>query len=156
MLDSNYARIDEFVPRLREYLVRNVPERMKSVELVAIDSLAPDPVAEAKKANCDYLLQMTITPSNEPDVGVAIGSESLPERNGAFTGSDNFDRRILESVVFRSRLASIRNDSLDKSANDRVRLGELPTTMDGLAFETTLSRSAERVTLTSLKQLPKN
>jgi hypothetical protein len=94
--------------------------------------------------------------TNKPAVGVAIGGESFPDRNGAFTGSDNLDRRILEAVVFRSRLTSIRNDDLDKSENDRVRLGELPTTMDGLSFETTLSRSAERVMLTSLKQLPKN
>jgi len=155
ILDSNFARIEELLPRMQEYIVKNVPQRMKSVELVAIDRLTSDPFSAARKANCDYLLQMTISTPSRAAAGVVIGGESFPDRNGAFSDSDNVDRRILESVVLRYRLASIHDDGFDKSDNDRVRLGEFPSTMDGLAFETTLLRAAERVTLGSLKQLPK-
>src|ERR1700739_2580977 len=71
LLDSNYVRLDEFVPRLQDYLGKNVPPRMKTVELLPLDASKGDQFEAARNANCDYLLQMTILESNHPAVGVA-------------------------------------------------------------------------------------
>ena len=56
-LYSNYARIADFLPRLRDSLVK---QHRKQVRLVALDGNPQDAEDEAKDKACEYLLQLNV------------------------------------------------------------------------------------------------
>jgi len=152
MLDSNYARISDFLPRLRKDLTKTLPNRHKSVHAVEIDAGSPQEAElAAKKKGCDYLLRMTVSEIT----GVAGGVQF--DGSNSFNEHDDHAREKQELMWVRMdyRLVSVKNDDVDVSGTDQVRYGEIPSAWDAMAFETTVSRAVTRVAVTSLAKLPK-
>jgi hypothetical protein len=150
-LDSNYAHISNFLPRLRTDLAKTLPNRRKRVRVVEIPTSQQDAKDAAKAKNCQYLLQMTISEIRGVAAGVQFGTPQPADEHR----DDARERQELDWVRIDYRLSSLNDDSVDASDMDHVRYGEIPTSWDALAFETTVSRSVTRVAVASLGKLPK-
>ena len=149
-LDSNYARIADFLPRMRDSLVKSIPKRRKQVQVVAIDSSPQNSIDVARSSGCDYLLQMKVAEVSGAGAGFStrtVGDGSPEEESG---------RRELEWVRIDYRLKSLKDDSVDMKDTDHVRYEDNLSGWNASAFETTVFRSVTRIAVGSLSNLPKN
>jgi hypothetical protein len=151
VLDSNYARIANFLPRLRNSLVKTVPHRRKDVRLVALDSSVQDAEDMVKAKSCDYLLQMNVLEITGGGIGF---STRLPSRD--ISPEEERERRELGWVRIDYRLKALGDADFNDADTDYVRFLDYPTSWDALAFETTVFRSVTRVAQAIIDRLPKS
>jgi hypothetical protein len=150
VLDSNYARIANFLPRLRASLAKTIPHRRKGLRIVALDSSVHDADDAAKAKSCDYLLLMNVLEMTGAGVGY---STRLPSQG--ISPEEERERRELGWVRIDYRLKSVGESEFNESDTDYVRFLDYPTAWDASAFETTVFRSVTRVALASVDKLPK-
>jgi hypothetical protein len=149
-LDSNYARIADFLPMLRKSLVKDIPRRQKQVRAVAVDALPGDARSGAKTKGCDYLLQLSVLEIT----GAGVGFSTLtPSRD--ISPEEERERRELQWVRIDYRLQSLKGEGLNEEGIDHVRHAEYPSGWNSSAFETTVIRAVTRVAVASLDKLPK-
>jgi hypothetical protein len=146
-LDSNYVRIADFLPRLRDSLVQ---QHRKQVRLVALDGNPQDAEDLAKDKACEYLLQLDIL---EITGGGVAYSTDFPKRT--MSPEEERERRELGWVRVDYKLQSLKGDGVNVSDIDIVRYLDYPTSWDAAAFETTVFRTVTRVTNSTLGKLPK-
>ena len=149
-LDSNYARIQAFLPSLAKSLLKNVSRQQKQVRVIAAGREPGDPVKAAKTKACEYLLELRLLETNSVSTGFIGGSfnrENTPE--------EERDRQQLDALRINYRLRSLANKELDVDDSDFVRYLEYPSMWDPAAFETAVDRAATRVAEASLENLPK-
>jgi hypothetical protein len=130
-LDSNYVRIADFLPRLRDSLVQ---QHRKQVRLVALDGNPQDAEDLAKDKACEYLLQLDILEITGGGVaystllqldileitggGVAYSTD-LPKRT--MSPEEERERRELGWVRVDYKLQSLKGDGVNVSDIDIVR-----------------------------------
>jgi len=150
VLDSNYARIANFLPRLRSSLAKSIPHRLKEIRVVALDSSVEDADDAAKAKSCDYLLLMNVLEIS----GGAVGSSTrLPSPH--ISPEEERERRELGWVRIDYRLKSLGESGFNESDSDYVRFLDYPTSWDASGFETTVFRSVTRVALATVDKLPR-
>jgi len=150
-LDSNYERIQAFLPSLAKSLKKDVPRQQKQVRVIAAGVEPGDPVEAARAKSCAYLLQLSVLETT--GVGGAFNSGSFARNSPPVEESE---RRELQFVRIDYRLRSLNSKELDVSDTDRVRYLEYPSTWDAAAFQTAVERATTRVAVASLNNLPKN
>lgn len=153
VLDSNYARIAEYLPSLRDSLVKTLSKPKKHVKAVPIDAGPQDAVAAAQKKGCDYLLRLSVSEMT----GVGGGFSTFPQGRDPdqVSPEERRQREELSWVVVNYRLRSLQNDDFDISDLDHVRYADLPIGWDPSSFETTIFRTVTRVAIWTVNQLPK-
>lgn len=152
-LDSNYARIADYLPSLRNSLVKTLSKPKKHVKAVPIDAGHQDAVAAAQKKGCDYLLRLSVSEMT----GVGGGFSTFPRGRDPeqVSPEERREREELSWVVVNYRLRSLNHDDLDISDIDHVRYADLPIGWDPSSFETTIFRTVTRVAIWTVNQLPK-
>jgi hypothetical protein len=148
VVDANNSRILAFVPRLKDSLVKTIPQRRKQIRVVAWDAGSGDVEDVAKSKSCDYLLE--IFALEKPRGAEAA---KLPSRDTS--SEEERDRRELESVNVEYHLRSLNQGGFNLAEADSVRPLDYPTAWDGSAFETTVSHAVTRVAVASVGKLPK-
>jgi hypothetical protein len=149
-LDSNYARIADFLPSLRDSLVKTLPKRRKQVRTIAIDAPPQNAAAAARTQACDYLLQLSVQEIR----GVGVGFSTF-KPSPDISPEEERERRELDWVRVDYRLRSLKNDDLDIADIDHVRYADIPSGWNPTAFETTVFRTVTRVAVSTLNKLPK-
>ncbi|MGC2194708.1 MAG: hypothetical protein WA628_08530 [Terriglobales bacterium] len=151
-LDSNYARIADFLPMLRKSLVKDIPRRQKQVRVVAVDALPRDAASAAKTKGCDYLLQLSVLEIT--GAGVGVGFNTLPPSRD-ISPEEERSRRELQWVRIDYRLQSLEGEGLNEEGIDHVLYAEYPSGWNSSAFETTVIRAVTRVAVATLDNLPR-
>lgn len=154
VVDANNARILAFVPRLKDSLVKTIPQRRKQIRLVAWDAGSGDVELVAKSKSCDYLLEIFVLerPGEGSGDSTKLPSRDLPE--------EERDRRELGLVRVEYHLRSLAERSTGEpefnlAEADSVQPVDYPGARDSSAFETTISHAVTRVALASVSKLPK-
>lgn len=154
ILDSNYARITDFLPRLRDSVVKTLTQRKKQIRAVALDSLAEDPEEAARSKSCKYLLQMNVSESTGGRVGTSTGISSPTFPSRSLSPEEERERRELAFVRIDYRLKSLKDGHFNVTDTDFVRSLDIPSTLDAMAFETTVFRTVTRVAVAAMGKLP--
>lgn len=158
-LDSNYVRISDFLPHLRDSLVKTLSKRKDHVRAVGIDAAPQDAIAAAQQKGCQYLLQLSVREMQ--GVGVGIGpfasSSSGPfgPSSADISPEEARQRQELSWVFVDYRLRSLGNADFEESGTDKVRYADLPIGWDPSSYETTIFHTVTRVALWTVKKLPK-
>lgn len=150
VLDSNYQRIADFLPRLTESLVKSTPKKGKQVRLMALASAPQDAEDSARARGCDYLLRMNVSEITGAGAGASFGRQTH-----TMSPEEERERRELSWVRIDYRLQSLKGDGLNIDDMDVVRYLDYPSVWDATAFETTVFRTVTRVTNSTLGKLPK-
>jgi hypothetical protein len=155
VLDANNARILAFLPRVKDSLVKTIPQRRKQIRLVAWDAGSGDVEDVAKSKSCDYLLEIFVL--EKPGEGSG-DSTKLPSQDSL--PDEERDRRELGSVRVEYHLRSLAQKSTGEpefnlAEAESIRPADYSTGWDASAFETTVSRTVTRVALASMSKLPK-
>lgn len=155
VLDSDNARILAFLPKLKDSLVKTIPQRRKQIRVVAWDAGYADVEDVAKSKSCDYLLEIFVLETRGEGAG---DSANLPSKD--ISSEEERDRRELGSVHVEYHLRSLAEKSPGEPKfqvvePDSVRPVDCPSAWDASAFETTVSRSVTRVAIASVGKLPK-
>lgn len=149
VLDANNSRILALLPRLKDSLVKTIPQRRKQIRLVAWDAGSGDVEDVAKSKSCEYLLEIFVleSPGGDGDSTKLLSKDMSPE--------EERDRRELGSVRVEYHLRSLTEGGFNLAEADSVRPVDYPSAWDASAFETTVSRAVTRVAVASVGKLPK-
>lgn len=150
-LDSNYDRITEFLPMVRESVLKAIPRDRKQVKTVALKGSARDATEAARKQGCDYLLQIDVV-----EISGAAVDFSTRQLSQDISPDERRERQELGWVGIDYHLLSLNNDDVDVQDLDHVRYAEYPSGWNNMSFQTSVIRAVTRVALTTLhNNLPK-
>ena len=151
-LDSNYERIEAFLPSLAKFLQKDVP-RQQQVQVIAAGTEPRNPIEFARAKNCQYLLQLSLVETTGVSVGAGFTAGTF---NRESTPEAERDLQQLQALQIKYRLQSLNDRELDVNDSEYVHQLDYPSIWDAAAFETAADRAASRVAANSLKHLPKN
>src|SRR5579864_9440628 len=73
-LDSNYGRINGFLPSTAKFLHKQLPQQRNGIHVVAATVSQHNPAGVARAKGCQYLLQLSLVETNGGRVDFAIGT----------------------------------------------------------------------------------
>jgi len=150
-LDSNYARIADFLPVLRESVVKAIPQRRKQVRAVALNVSPQDAAEAARTKGCDYLLQLSVVEVH----GVAVDFNTR-QFSQNISPDEARERQELGWVRIDYHLQSLKDDDVDVQDIDHVRYAEYPSGWNNTSFQTSVIHAVTRVAVFTLhNNLPK-
>jgi hypothetical protein len=149
-LDSNYARITDFLPVLRDAVVKAIPDRKKQIRAVALNVSPQDAAEVARTKGCDYLLQLSVV-----EVHGAAVDFSTRQFSQEISPDEARERRELQWVRIDYHLQSLKDDDVDVQDIDHVRYAEYPSGWNNMSFQTTVIHAVNRVAVFTLNNLPK-
>jgi hypothetical protein len=150
-LDSNYDRITEFLPMVRDSVLKAIPRDRKQVKTVALRGSAQDATEAARKQGCDYLLQIDVVEIR--GAAVDFSTRQFSEEIGP---DERRERQELAWVGINYHLLSLNNDDVDVQDLDHVRYAEYPSGWNNTAFQTSVIRAVTRVAVSAVNtNLPK-
>jgi len=144
-LGSNYDRITDFLPLIRDSVVKAIPQRRKQIRAIALIGPPLDAPAAARKQACDYLLQIDVVEIR--GAAVDFSTRQFSQEMGP---DEKRERQELAWVGINYRLQSLNNDEVDVQDIDHVRYAEYPSGWNNTAFQTSVIRAVTRVATTTL------
>jgi hypothetical protein len=152
-LDSNYERIQAFLPSLAKFLQKDVPRQQQQVQVIAAGTEPRNPIEFARAKNCQYLLQLSLVQTTGVSVGAGFTAGTFSRES---TPETERDLQQLQALQIKYRLQSLNDRELDVNDSEYVHQLDYPSIWDAAAFETAVDGAASRVAANSLKHLPKN
>ena len=144
-VQSPRTRIQNLLPQMRERIIKAATDKKRNIVGVWLAADDGSVFEAAKAANCDYLLQITVTELNEVNIGA-----SAPDVNhtGAETG-------IAAAIEVTYKLQSLKTEDVVVDDRHEVQPQEYPLDQNATAFETVVSRAVDGAVSASMAKLKK-
>ncbi|MFL6438567.1 MAG: hypothetical protein ACJ71Q_13370 [Terriglobales bacterium] len=145
IVQSPRARIESVLPRMRERVIKMTTDKKRNITGVWLTDNGKSGFEEARDANCDYLLQVTVTELNQ----VNIGSPAPDVRH---TGAETAVGAPIEVTY---KLQSLKNEAVIIDDRREVQAEEYPLDESATAFETAVTRAVDGAVSASMSKLKK-
>jgi hypothetical protein len=147
MLDSSKARIQNLLPELRERARKIATDKKRNIVAVVLIATDEPALRQAKAANCDYLLQMSVDLVNEVSFG--------PGSSGPDVTHTGMERAVDGRIVVKYHLQSLKDDNVLADDRHTIEDQEYPLDPNASAFQTVISRAVESATAACMSKLKK-
>ena len=146
-IESDRARVQEMIPRLRAIVAKRLSNPSKSIRAITLEGPADAVLAEAKRKACDYLLDLKVRQLSKVTVEITKPNAGVEDR------PDARERDIPGEIAVAYSMEAVGAKPVAIHGRVTARPETYPLGPDFTAFESVVQQTAESAALEALKQL---